>query len=77
MATVVQPNVNAIVVTFDGPTERSQLGSGTISQVSWNNTQVRDAMHMLFGKLRHEEITAIEITPDGIKAKFGPAKKVG
>lgn len=45
-------------------------GSGTMSEVSWNNPDVRRALDLLFNIKLDETLTGIVITEMGIKAHF-------
>ena len=51
------------------PVERPGM-SGLISQLSWGNPATMKALRELFSCNANEVIVAIEITDDGIKAKF-------
>lgn len=60
----------AIAVTFgDNPVERPGF-CGLVSNVSWGNPDTVAALRQLFGCKSDEQIVAIEVTANGIKAKF-------
>ncbi len=44
--------------------------SGTVSQASWDNPQVKEAMNVVFRVQPHEEITEVYVTPEGLRAIF-------
>lgn len=48
----------------------SGVSDGVISQLSWNNAFVMSALRQMFGCNDNELITAVEVTDQGIKAKF-------
>lgn len=64
---------NVKVVTFGNDTrikaERPGF-DGVVGQISWDNASLQAGLREMFGCLKSEVITAIEITDDGIKAKF-------
>lgn len=58
-----------VIVAFDGNAENN-LCDGIISQVQWNNPAVMEALRVLFSCTKTESIEAIEISVNGIHAKF-------
>lgn len=51
-----------------------EQGSGTTSFATWNNQSVITAMNSIFAVRPYEKITQIEITEDGITARFERVK---
>lgn len=43
---------------------------GTVSQITWRNPNVLKGLRVMFAAADDEEIVAIELTDEGIKAKF-------
>ena len=44
--------------------------SGLVSQISWQNSSVQEALRKIFKLRDNEEITEIDVTCDGITAYF-------
>lgn len=65
-------NVGSIkVITFDENIDAQRPGfCGVVSNISWRNADVRKGLRTMFACKDDEEIVAIEITDEGIKAKF-------
>lgn len=61
-------NVKCITL-HDGPAERPGF-CGLVGNISWFNPSVREGLRVMFAVKPDEEIVAIEVTDDGIKAKF-------
>lgn len=56
-------------VTFVGAAQPVGF-SGTVSQISWDNGDLRTALHQMFAVKPNEVLVAIEISDYGIKAQF-------
>lgn len=51
-----------------------EQGNGTMSRATWGNRSVIAAINSIFDVKSHEKITQIEITEDGITARFERVK---
>ena len=59
-----------IVIKFDP----KYKDSGLTSFVSWVNADTKRHMELLFGMRKNEKLTGIEITEEGITARFDYVK---
>ena len=61
-------NMEKMIITFDGSKLTSLLGS--VGSITWRNPDAMAGLRRMFAATAKEKIVAIEVTANGIAAKF-------
>lgn len=58
-----------MIITFDGSSKPTSL-TGVCGTITWRNRDAMAGLRKMFAAAENEIIVAIEVTEDGIQAKF-------